>query len=64
MAQPMSPIGQGLGKPQSQGARIFAPRLHTPHGQKAMQGIEMIPDRLSMETPGKINRRGLERIKR
>src|SRR3954451_10055400 len=33
--------------PEQQGARIVAPRVHTPHATKAMSNQQMIPDGLS-----------------
>ncbi len=36
LARSVSKIGQGLGEPQSEGARFLAPRLHPPHAQKAL----------------------------
>ena len=47
LAQQMPQTGQGLGEPQPEGPRIPAPRLNQTHGQKALQSIEMFPDRLS-----------------
>jgi hypothetical protein len=35
-----------LGEPQSQGARISADGVRPSHGQEAMPGLEMFPDRL------------------
>jgi hypothetical protein len=46
LAQQMPQTGQGLGEPQPQGARLPVPRLDSPHGQKALQNLEMFPDRL------------------
>jgi len=46
LAQPMPPPGQGLGEPQSQGARISAHGVRPSHGQEAIPGLEMFPDRL------------------
>jgi len=37
---------QGLGKSQSQGARVSASRLHQAHVEKAMQSRMIFPDRL------------------
>src|SRR5579871_6851439 len=37
---------QRLGEPQSQGPRILAPRLNSPHAAKALQSQLMFPDRL------------------
>src|SRR6476660_9533971 len=46
MAQPMSKARQRLGEPQSQGARLLAPRLNPPHAAKTLQSNMMFPDRL------------------
>src|SRR5277367_3655087 len=46
LAQQMPQTGQGLGEPQPEGPRLPAPRLNQTHGQKALQDIEMFPDRL------------------
>src|SRR3954466_6384325 len=46
MAQPMPSAGEGLGRPEPQGARIPAPRVHPPHAPKAMSNQQMIPDGL------------------
>src|SRR5271154_3916824 len=48
LAQQMPQTGQGLGEPQPEGARLPAPRLNQTHGQKALQAVEMFPDRLSV----------------
>ncbi len=39
-------VGQGLGEPQPQGAPVPPPCLHPSHSQKALQALEMFPDRL------------------
>jgi site-specific DNA recombinase len=46
LAQQMPQTGEGLGEPQPEGARLLAPRLNQTHGQKALQNLEMFPDRL------------------
>src|SRR5271155_5878139 len=46
LAQQMPQTGQGLGEPQPEGPRLPAPRLNQTHGQKALQDLEMFPDRL------------------
>ena len=46
LARPLPTVGQGLGMPQPQGARISPPRLHPPHAAKTMQSHMMFPDRL------------------
>src|SRR5262249_38755348 len=46
LAQSLPQARQGLGMPQSQGARLLAPRLHSPHAEKAMQSGLNSPDRL------------------
>src|SRR3954452_18576540 len=43
----MPSAGEGLGRPEPQGARIPAPRVHPPHAPKAMSNQQMIPDGLS-----------------
>src|SRR5208282_6135023 len=45
LAEPLPPPGQGLGEPQSQGTGISADGVHPPHGQEAMPGLAMFPDR-------------------
>jgi site-specific DNA recombinase len=45
LAQPLSPLGQGLGMPQRQGACILEARLYPHHGQKALQSFMKIPVR-------------------
>ena len=45
--RPLPTTGQGLGMPQSQGARLPAPRLHPPHAAKTMQSRMMFSDKLS-----------------
>jgi transposase len=47
LAQQMPETGQGLGKPQPEGARLPARCFHQTHGQKAMRALEMFPDILS-----------------
>lgn len=47
MTEPLPSLEQGLGEPQSYGARCSADGLHPTHGQEAMSGLRMIPDRLS-----------------
>jgi hypothetical protein len=47
VAQPLPPLGQGLGVPQPKGLGILAPRLYPPHAEKALSKKSMIPDRLS-----------------
>jgi hypothetical protein len=46
LARPLPTTGQGLGMPQSQGARLPPPRLHPPHAPKTMQSLMMFSDRL------------------
>ena len=46
LARPLPTVGQGLGMPQPQGARLPAPRLHPPHAAKTMQSRMMFSDRL------------------
>src|ERR1700691_5757674 len=46
LAQQMPQTGQGLGEPQPEGPRLPTPRLNQTHGQKALQDLEMFPDRL------------------
>jgi hypothetical protein len=46
LAQSLPPSRQGLGKSQSQGARILAPRINSPHAPKTLQSRMMFPDRL------------------
>jgi len=47
VAQPMPPLGRGMGVPQPKGLGVLAPRLNPPHAQKALSKKIMIPDRLS-----------------
>jgi hypothetical protein len=42
----VSKIGQGLGVPQPEGARIPSHRLHPAHAQKVMQSRVMFSDGL------------------
>jgi hypothetical protein len=46
LAQQMPQTGQGLGEPEPEGAPLPPPRLNPPDGQKALQTVEMFPDRL------------------
>ena len=46
VAQPLPKACQGLGEPQSQGARVLAPRFNPPHAPKTLQSSMMFPDRL------------------
>jgi hypothetical protein len=46
LAQQMPQAGQGLGEPQPEGPRLPASRLNQTDGQKALQDLEMFPDRL------------------
>jgi transposase len=46
LAQPLPPLRQGLGEPQSQGASFSADGIHLPHGQEAMPCLAMFLDRL------------------
>jgi hypothetical protein len=46
LARPLPTTGQGLGMPQTQSARLPAPRLHPPHAAKTMQSRMMFSDRL------------------
>ena len=46
VAQPLPKARQRLGKPQSQGARLLAPRINPPHAPKTLQSQMMFPDRL------------------
>src|ERR1019366_2811274 len=46
MARAVQTARQGLGKSQSQGARVSASRLHQAHVEKAMQSRMVSPDRL------------------
>ena len=46
LAQPLPPLGQGLGVPQPKGLGVLAPRLNPPHAAKALSKNIMIPDRL------------------
>jgi len=46
MARAVQTARQGLGKSQSQGARVSASRLHQAHVEKAMQSRMISPDRL------------------
>jgi hypothetical protein len=46
MAQPMSPLGQGLGMPQPQRSCVPALGFRPPDGQKALSNPNMIPDGL------------------
>src|SRR5258705_13429736 len=46
LAQPLPPLGQGLGVPQPKGLGVLAPRLNPPHAEKALSKKSMIPDRL------------------
>src|SRR5215475_13940865 len=46
LAQPLPKARQGLGEPQSQSARILAPRLNPPHAPKTLQSRLIFPDRL------------------
>src|ERR1700694_5584909 len=46
LAQPLPPLGQGLGVPQPKGLSVLAPRLNPPHAEKALSKKSMIPDRL------------------
>src|SRR5208283_1931641 len=46
LARPLPTVGQGLGMPQPQGARLPPPRLHPPHAAKTMQPHMKLPDRL------------------
>jgi hypothetical protein len=46
LAQSLSAPCQGLGVPQPQGARVLAPRIDSPHAQKAMQSSLNSSDRL------------------
>jgi hypothetical protein len=39
LAQPLPPLRQGLGEPQSQSACVSADGFHPPHGQAAMPGL-------------------------
>src|SRR5258708_31113343 len=48
LAQPLPPLGQGLGVPQPKGLGVLAPRLNPPHAEKALSKKSMIPDRLSV----------------
>ena len=45
LARPLPQARQGLGKPQSQGARLPTPRFHQAHVAKAMQSHMMFTDR-------------------
>jgi hypothetical protein len=36
LAQPLPQTRQGLGEPQSQGARVLAPRINPPHAPKTL----------------------------
>ena len=46
LAEPLPSVEQGLGEPQPQGAGVPAHGFHSLHGQKAMPGLAMFPDRL------------------
>ena len=46
LARPVPKARQGLGVPQSQGARLPQARFHPPHDPKIMQFKMMFPDRL------------------
>ena len=46
LAEPLPEVGQGLGVPQPQGARLLAPRFNPPHAAKTLQSNLMFPDRL------------------
>src|SRR4030088_350016 len=46
LAQPLPPLGQGLGVPQPKGLGVLAPGLNPPHAAKALSKNIMIPDRL------------------
>src|SRR5260370_18100043 len=46
LAQPLPPLGQGLGVPQPKGLGVLAPRLNPPHADKALPEKTMIPVRL------------------
>src|SRR5664279_839236 len=46
MARALQTACEGLGKLQSQGARVSASRLHQAHVEKAMQSRMISPDRL------------------
>jgi hypothetical protein len=46
LAQPLPKARQRLGEPQSQSARILAPRLNPPHAPKTLQSRLIFPDRL------------------
>ena len=45
LAEPLPSVEQGLGEPQPQGAGVPAHGFHSLHGQKAMPGLAMFPDR-------------------
>ena len=46
MVKSLPPLEQGLGEPQSQGEGISNDGIHPLHGQEAMPGLAMFPDRL------------------
>ena len=46
LAESLPPLEQGLGEPQSQGEGISNDGIHPLHGQEAMPGLAMFPDRL------------------
>ena len=52
LARTMPTARQGLGVPQSQGARLPQARFYPPHAAKAMQSKMMFPDRLLSLTIG------------
>src|SRR6202040_3370834 len=47
LAQPLPPLGQGLGKSKSQRSCFPQTRVHSPHAAKAMQSLMKSPDGLS-----------------
>src|SRR6476660_5533348 len=51
VAQPLPPLGQGLGVPEPKGLGVLAPRLYPPHAEKALSKKSMIPDRLLVNQP-------------
>lgn len=46
LAQPLSPLGQGLGVPQPEGLGVLAPGLNPPSCCESSVKTIMIPDRL------------------
>ena len=60
MARTMQTIGKGLGKSQSKGARLPAPRVNKAHVEKAMQSRVISPDKL-LQGGGRLCRIGYSR---